>query len=258
MSLELEVQVAGTINVSDRLAADGDDLRACTSKMGDVLDVEDREIRILMTVNSPRVVLLEGLLSAEECDALVEFSRAKMVRSTVVDPNTGEGIVHDARTSESSVLSVDDCPLVKRLEQRIEGLTGIPSRNGEPLQLLRYGLSNEYQPHHDFFEAAIPGDAQQLLLGGQRLATIILYLNDVKSGGETVFPHLGLEVVPRKGSALFFAYARSETDLDYQSLHGGRPVLAGEKWIATKWLREREFGSAPHTESHTTSEYEHG
>ena len=28
------------------------------------------------------------------------------------------------------------------------------------------------------------------------------------------------------------------------SLHGGCPVIKGDKWVATKWLRDLPFGSA--------------
>jgi prolyl 4-hydroxylase len=63
----------------------------------------------------------------------------------------------------------------------------------------------------------------------------------VPAGGSTVFPDLGLDVLPRKGNALYFAYATEEGQLDRRSLHGGSPVSAGEKWIATKWIRQRPY-----------------
>ena len=75
--------------------------------------------------------------------------------------------------------------------------------------------------------------------GGQRVATLVLYLNAPAQGGATTFPDVGLEVTPHPGHAVFFSYARP--DPDTRTLHAGAPVHAGEKWIATKWLREREF-----------------
>ena len=47
------------------------------------------------------------------------------------------------------------------------------------------------------------------------------------------------EVAPKRGNAVFFSYERPHPST--KTLHGGSPVIAGEKWIATKWLREREF-----------------
>ncbi|MDB5965471.1 MAG: 2-oxoglutarate-dependent dioxygenase, partial [Polaromonas sp.] len=58
-------------------------------------------------------------------------------------------------------------------------------------------------------------------------------------GGATVFPVLGLRVAPKRGTAVFFSYPRAHPCS--LSLHGGEPVIAGEKWIATKWLREARF-----------------
>jgi len=80
--------------------------------------------------------------------------------------------------------------------------------------------------------------------GGQRVATLVMYLNDVEAGGSTVFPSIGLDVLPRKGSAVYFAYTSDAGETDPRTLHGGSPVTAGEKWIATKWLRQRRYGGA--------------
>jgi prolyl 4-hydroxylase len=75
--------------------------------------------------------------------------------------------------------------------------------------------------------------------GGQRVGTLVMYLNTPEGGGATTFPEVGLEVAPVRGNAVFFSYTRAHPGT--KTLHGGAPVLAGEKWVATKWLREREF-----------------
>ena len=69
-----------------------------------------------------------------------------------------------------------------------------------------------------------------------------MYLNDVAEGGETTFPSIHLTVSPKKGSAVYFEYCNSRGQVDPLSLHAGQPVLQGEKWIATKWMRERKYG----------------
>ena len=129
--------------------------------------------------------------------------------------------------------------MVAAIEARIARLLGWPLENGEGLQVLRYGPGAEYKPHYDYFDPAEPGTASILARGGQRVATLIMYLQEPDQGGATVFPDLRLQVVPRRGSAVFFSYSQAHPCS--QSLHGGMPVLAGEKWIATKWLREDEF-----------------
>jgi prolyl 4-hydroxylase len=114
-----------------------------------------------------------------------------------------------------------------------------PVENGEGLQILQYGPGAEYKPHYDYFDPAEPGTPTILKRGGQRVATLVMYLAEPEKGGGTVFPDVHMEVAPRRGNAVFFSYERPHPST--HTLHGGAPVLAGEKWIATKWLRERRF-----------------
>src|SRR5260221_463913 len=75
--------------------------------------------------------------------------------------------------------------------------------------------------------------------GGQRVASLVCYLNTPTSGGQTIFPDVQLDVAPIRGNAVFFSYDRPHPVT--RTLHGGAPVIAGEKWVATKWLREGRF-----------------
>ena len=86
---------------------------------------------------------------------------------------------------------------------------------------------------------AEPGTATILKRGGQRVGTVVMYLNEPEKGGGTTFPSVFFEVAPKRGNAVFFSYERPHPST--KTLHGGAPVIAGEKWIATKWLREGEF-----------------
>ena len=70
-----------------------------------------------------------------------------------------------------------------------------------------------------------------------------MYLNDVAEGGGTDFPDVGLSIVPRQGRAVYFAYTGHFGEVDPLSLHAGLPVIRGEKWIATKWLRQKAYGA---------------
>jgi putative prolyl 4-hydroxylase alpha subunit len=78
-------------------------------------------------------------------------------------------------------------------------------------------------------------------VGGQRIGTVVMYLNDVPEGGETAFPDIGFSAKPIKGSAVYFEYQNADGQLDYRCLHAGMPVIRGDKWIMTKWLRERPY-----------------
>jgi len=208
---------------------------------GHVIEIEGRSIRVAMRVEQPRVLVFDDLLSAEECEELIAASREQLKRSTIVDPASGEEAVITARTSEGTSFQREANPLVARIEARLAALMQAPVSHGEGIQILHYNQSGEYRPHYDYFPPQDPGSARHLAKGGQRVATLIMYLNDVGAGGETIFPKIGLSVTPRRGAAVYFEYFNSHGEVDPATLHGGAPVTRGEKWIATKWLRERPY-----------------
>ncbi len=203
------------------------------------IDVGDREVEVLMSLHAPRVVLFGNLLSPEECDALIAAAEPRMARSLTVATRTGGEEVNDDRTSDGMFFQRGENDVVARLEARIAQLVRWPVENGEGLQVLHYRPGAEYKPHYDYFDPEEPGTPTILRRGGQRVATLVIYLNDPEQGGGTTFPDVQLEVAPRRGNAVFFSYDRPHPAT--RSLHGGAPVIRGEKWIATKWLREREF-----------------
>ena len=204
-----------------------------------VVQVGDREVRVLTVMKLPRVVVFGGLLSDEECDALIALSRPRLLRSETVDNATGGSEVNAARTSDGMFFERGETPLIAGIERRIAELVRWPLENGEGLQILRYRPGAEYKPHHDYFDPVHPGTARILQRGGQRVGTVVMYLNTPEGGGATTFPEVGLEVAPVRGNAVFFSYDRAHPAT--KTLHGGAPVLAGEKWVATKWLRQGVF-----------------
>lgn len=201
----------------------------------------DRTVNVLLTLKAPRIVLLGNVLSDEECDALVAYSEQRMLRSPVVGDAEGKNEIHAYRTSRGAMLQRGESELVGRIEARLAALTRWPAERGEGLQVLRYESGNEYRPHYDWFDPGLPGPRKHLERGGQRVATIVMYLSDVEQGGATSFPNIGLEVQPKKGCAVFFANVDAYGTPDQQTLHAGEPVVAGRKVIATKWLRERAY-----------------
>jgi prolyl 4-hydroxylase len=203
------------------------------------LDGGDRRVAVLQAMYNPRVVVFGDLLSPEECEQLIELARPRLARSLTVATKTGGEEVNADRTSNGMFFQRGETELVRRIEQRIARLVNWPEENGEGLQILQYGPGAEYKPHYDYFDPAEPGTPTILRRGGQRVATIVMYLAEPEKGGGTVFPDVHLEIAPKRGNAVFFSYERAHPST--RTLHGGSPVLAGEKWIATKWLRERRF-----------------
>ena len=219
-------------------------LSAQLAEMPNSLDTPDRAVEMLFVIESPRVVLFGNLLSDDECDLLISQSRDKLQRSSVVNASTGAYDVHPHRTSSGTYFKRGENELLQRIEKRIAELVDCPIEQGEPIQVLHYEPGGEYKPHYDYFDPAHPGNKEVLAQGGQRIATLIMYLNDVTRGGSTVFPEIGLDVLPRKGHAVYFAYCDEAGALDARTLHGGSPVGSGEKWIATKWFRQQPYVGA--------------
>ena len=203
------------------------------------LDAGDRRVEVLQAMYAPRVVVFGKLLSDEECEQLIALATPRLARSLTVATKTGGEEVNADRTSHGMFFQRGENDVVRRIEERIARLVNWPVENGEGLQILQYGPGAEYKPHYDYFDPTEPGTPTILKRGGQRVATLVMYLGEPEKGGGTVFPDVHMEVAPRRGNAVFFSYERPHPST--HTLHGGAPVLAGEKWIATKWLRERRF-----------------
>ena len=203
------------------------------------LPAGDREVTVLLAMRNPRVIVFQQLLDDAECDALVDMAARRLARSETVKMDTGDSEVNAARTSDGMFFNRGENPLCEKVESRIAELLGWPLENGEGLQILRYGPGAEYKPHYDYFDPAQPGTPSILKRGGQRVGSLVMYLNTPAKGGSTVFPDVHLDVAPVKGNAVFFSYDRPHPMT--RTLHGGSPVIEGEKWVATKWLRQGRF-----------------
>ncbi|MEX0961629.1 MAG: 2OG-Fe(II) oxygenase [Simkaniaceae bacterium] len=189
-----------------------------------------------------RIYILRDFLSEKECEHLIALGEPTLKPSTVVDDHIVNGRLDQARRSRGTFLTNHGHdPIVVDIENRIAELTHTPKENGESFQILHYQPGGEYKPHYDTFDPETVGGKNCFDRGGQRVATVILYLNSTEVGGETIFPNVDIAVTPKKGDAVLFYNLSEEGQIDKNSLHGGAPVLKGEKWIATKWIREGEF-----------------
>ncbi|XP_075482336.1 putative prolyl 4-hydroxylase 3 [Primulina tabacum] len=203
----------------------------------------------------PRASIYHNFLSKEECEYLINFARPHMKKSTVVDSKTGKSKDSRVRTSSGMFLRRGQDKIIRTIEKRIADYTFIPAEHGEGLQVLHYEVGQKYEPHYDYFL-----DEFNTKNGGQRIATVLMYLSDVEDGGETIFPaakgnfsavpgwnemsecaRRGLAVKPKMGDALLFWSMRPDATLDPSSLHGGCPVIKGNKWSTTKWMHVDEY-----------------
>lgn len=209
-----------------------------------VLDGGDRQVHVLTRTDKPLIAVLEGVLSHAECDALMAAAQPRLTPSTIVDPRTGEHVVSPDRSSQGMFFRLAESPLLAAIDARVSALMQMPMENGEGLQVLHYTPGAQSRPHFDFLVPNNEANQASIARSGQRVSTLVIYLNDVEAGGETLFPEVGLSVVPRKGNALYFEYCDSNGQLDGKTLHAAAEVLRGEKWVATKWMRQRRFVSA--------------
>lgn len=204
-----------------------------------VVRAHDRDVAVQLQIQHPRIVVFGSFLSAQECTELMALAQPRLVRSETVVNATGGSEVNAARTSQGMFFTRGENELTARIEARIAALLNWPVEHGEGIQILRYAPGAEYRPHYDYFDPKQPGTPAILQRGGQRVGTLLMYLNTPAQGGATTFPDAGVTVHAQAGTAAFFSYPLPASQT--KTLHGGAPVLAGEKWVATKWLREGVF-----------------
>jgi prolyl 4-hydroxylase len=184
----------------------------------------------------PYVSVFPALFSPAECDFLAAEARPWLEPSVVIDPQTGRQSRNPIRTSDGMSFALfREGPAVHALNRRIAAATGTDVAQGESLQVLRYRPGQEYRPHFD----AVAGEANQ------RILTMLVYLNEGYAGGETLFVRTGLSFKGRKGDALLFRNALADGRADELTQHAGLPVAAGEKLIASRWIRARPFTFPP-------------
>jgi prolyl 4-hydroxylase len=231
-ALRIDIPDAACVSEPPRIAA------------GHSIRIGERVVSVVARVSRPVIAVLADVMSAEECRELVELGRPRLRPSTVVDPLSGVHRVAEYRDSEAMFFLPGETPLVAALEARFSTIMNLPIDHGEGLQMLRYGPGTRYEPHCDFLVPRNEASEQSLRRSGQRVSSLVVYLNDVPGGGETTFPHVGLSVAPRRGNGVYFEYCNSRGQVDAASLHAGAPVTHGEKWAVTNWMRERPFVSA--------------
>ncbi|XP_075974693.1 prolyl 4-hydroxylase subunit alpha-2-like [Anticarsia gemmatalis] len=184
--------------------------------------------KIEMLHQNPDVILFHDVLSHGEIEYLKRIASPSLIKSIV----HGERQSLSFRDSKSAVLRDNDFKLVARITHRVRRMTGLNMHYNEPLQVTNYGVGGHYGPHHDSIVEKDTVNGYIKL----RIATVMFYMSDVTEGGATVFPELGLRVLPVKGTALFWFNMHKSGKTDKALLHGACPFLRGTKWVANKWI----------------------
>lgn len=175
-------------------------------------------------------------MSAAECQKMIELIDATAQPSRVFDLDYSSGY----RTSYSGDVDPHD-PFVKKISRRIDDLLDIDPTFGEPIQGQRYMPGQEFQPHHDWFHPETSYWDLEMGRGGQRSYTAMVFLNEPEAGGTTDFTDIGISIEPKQGVLLAWNNARPDGTSNPMTMHAGRPVLQGAKYIITKWYRTKPF-----------------
>jgi hypothetical protein len=189
----------------------------------------------------PLIQTLPGLLSAELCDTLVARGRSLMRPAKIYNELKGGNTLGQMRRHSSApIFRYTDMDLVtEAVSNRVCALAGMPAANAEALQVLNYQVGEYFAPHVDFLDPGFEGHAASLTQNGQRVYTVLVYLNDDLEGGETEFLRLGLKHRGRKGDALMFRNVDAKGHPDPRTLHAGTPPTQGEKWVLSVWILDR-------------------
>lgn len=191
-----------------------------------------------------RYKIIDSFLSAKECSEVISLAKERLAPSETWSVENGRSELSDYRQSEQMFFAPQETDLIKEIEARMVNATKLPVQNGEGLQVVHYGVGGYYKPHWDFFDPSYGGNTAIIRRGGQRIVTVLVYLNTVEQGGETFFPRVDVKVIPVTGMACVWWNVLPDGNgmsIDLSTYHEARPVLAGEKWICTKWFRENTF-----------------
>lgn len=184
--------------------------------------------------NSLEIYRIYNFLNKTECDLLITEMGNNFSPSTVTNPHADK---YQRTSSTCNLLCTNK--VFNDLNEKIHNTIKIPVECGETLQGQKYGVGQEFKQHTDYFHTSEDYNKIHLKQKGQRTWTFIVYLNDVEEGGETEFSKINKKFKPAIGDVLIWKNILSNSDGNPYSLHAGLPIIKGEKYIITKWFRER-------------------
>lgn len=185
----------------------------------------------------PRVYTIDNFLSSSECKHLISVGVGGGMSRAFVSGDK-EGVISKGRTNDLCWVNHMTDMGTKRIAERVAALVGLPLSHAESFQIIRYDVGAEYRPHFDAFDPKTKSGERNMQNGGQRVITVLGYLNTVKKGGGTDFPKLKVRVPAEQGKLVVFHNCKAGTIIKHpHTLHAGLPVEEGEKWAFNLWFR---------------------
>ena len=180
-------------------------------------------------------VRVDDVLTAEDCRYIMSLADPIFDRSMNIGP---DGV----RTSETAWIDKTDPVARKVFDRALELLAdGRTLDNCENLQVVRYREGTFFAPHHDSCCEGTDGCRMFAEDGGQRVGTLIVYLNENFTDGETMFPAYkgGVKLKATPGNGIFFKPLGADGKCHPLAPHEGRPVSSGVKYMCNAWIREK-------------------
>jgi len=188
---------------------------------------------------SPRIGVCEGFATPAECDWLIARATPRLQAARLYDPASGMGLRETGvRNNRDAAFDICQSDLVLvSLRARMAAMLAINVQQMEPAMVLHYTPGQYFAPHFDGLDPTQAPLAREIAAKGQRIATVLAYLNDEYGEGHTNFPALDWRFKGRKGDALWFWNVGPDGVLDPKTLHAGLAPLGGEKWLLSQWIR---------------------
>ncbi|KAK9044257.1 hypothetical protein V6N11_072571 [Hibiscus sabdariffa] len=190
----------------------------------------------------PRAYYFPNFATVEQCERVIEMAKVHLKPSGLaLRKGETEESTKGTRTSSGTFLSAsdDETGTLDLIEKKIAKVTSIPQNNGEAFNVLRYEIGQKYDSHYDAFNPSEYGPQSSQRVWSYRLhRSCCIYLMRVK--GYDYRQCVGLKIKPRRGDGLLFYSLLLNGTIDPTSLHGSCPVIKGEKWVATKWMRDQD------------------
>jgi prolyl 4-hydroxylase len=203
-----------------------------------------RPIAAQLARPSPRIVLLPDLLTPALCDYVIALAAPVLTRGKVMLEDGGEGVRAERSNSVMNFGLADSDVVLELINERLATAAGLPARNAEGLGVLHYAPGEQYAPHVDYVAETL-ANSDQLAQRGQRVRTLLVYLNDDFEGGATEFLRLDIKFKPPRGWGLMFDNVTAEGAMDPLTLHRGAPPERGQKWLISKWFRTKALRPGP-------------
>jgi prolyl 4-hydroxylase len=199
--------------------------------------------------NDPYIYTIDNFLTLKECKFIIKVSKDNLKLAGVSKMSGEKGLEpgkYKGRTNSSYWMPHDAYPETLKIAKRIAEKIGCNYKHFESFQVIHYNENEEYKYHYDAYDMNETEKYEKFTKErGNRLRTVLVYLNDVIEGGGTGFDSLNeyngeIIVEPKMGKMVVFNNVNDDGSLNRKSRHAGLPVIKGEKWAFNLWLRERE------------------